>query len=140
MNAKLYIKAKPKFYLWRVFKKSFFVFQFLIVTNLFADNADIAASPKFIKPNQKELAAIKKAALKSLKDPDSAKFNNEVTIINYKYACIGVNAKNAFGGYVGFHQITLFKHETIGWSAIGTFETNHDQCIDNMHQFSLINK
>lgn len=43
--------------------------------------------------------SIKKAVRAKLKDPDSAKFNDE-TVVRTR-ACISVNAKNSYGGYTG---------------------------------------
>ncbi len=43
--------------------------------------------------------SIKKAVRAKLKDPDSAKFGNEIIV--QTRACISVNAKNSYGGYTG---------------------------------------
>jgi hypothetical protein len=43
--------------------------------------------------------SIKKAIRAKLKDPDSAKFGNEIVV--QTRACISVNAKNSYGGYTG---------------------------------------
>ena len=43
--------------------------------------------------------SIKKAVRAKLKDPDSAKFKDEVVV--QTRACISVNAKNSFGGFTG---------------------------------------
>jgi hypothetical protein len=42
---------------------------------------------------------IKKAVRAKLKDPDSAKFKDEVVV--QTRACISVNAKNSYGGFTG---------------------------------------
>jgi hypothetical protein len=44
----------------------------------------------------------KTAVLNSLKDPDSARFRN--TSVNGATYCGEVNAKNSYGGYVGFKR------------------------------------
>lgn len=43
--------------------------------------------------------SIKKAVRAELKDPDSAKFKDELVVRTR--ACISVNAKNSYGGYTG---------------------------------------
>jgi hypothetical protein len=43
--------------------------------------------------------SVKKAIRAKLKDPDSAKFGNEIVV--QTRACISVNAKNSYGGYTG---------------------------------------
>ena len=57
-------------------------------------------------------ADCKKAVSSSLKDPDSAKFG-EFSIITpapgLEAACLTVNARNSYGGYVGDRQASLIK-------------------------------
>lgn len=50
----------------------------------------------------------------SLKDPDSAKFG-QFFEVDSENACIGVNAKNAFGGYTGEKFISLMKSQNGDW-------------------------
>lgn len=53
---------------------------------------------------EKTIAAAKAVVKQSLKDPDSAKFQN-VRVVDYndgKVVCGEVNAKNSYGGYVGY--------------------------------------
>jgi len=66
-------------------------------------SVDVAA---FLKKRSKSAAisAAKKNVADSLKDPSSAQFRN-VRLVPYKdgsVICGEVNAKNSYGGYVGF--------------------------------------
>lgn len=59
-----------------------------------------------INGNEKALISAQEAAKKNLKDPDSAKFQN-LRIADYeggKVVCGELNAKNSYGGYVGFKR------------------------------------
>lgn len=83
------------------------------------------------KINQDESRA-KKAVLKKLKDPDSAKFG-QFTLIKNTVACLTVNAKNAMGGYSGNREATLMK--VIDNFIVIDFldeRLSHDQCIEAM--------
>ncbi len=54
----------------------------------------------------KTIAAAQDSAKRSLKDPDSAKFQN-IRIAEYdggKVVCGEINAKNSYGGYVGYKR------------------------------------
>ena len=60
----------------------------------------------FFEKNGKEktIATAQKSLSQTLKDPDSAKFQN-VRIVDYeggKVVCGEVNGKNSYGGYVGY--------------------------------------
>ena len=46
----------------------------------------------------------KAAVLNRLKDPDSATFKNTMTSTDRLFWCGEVNAKNSFGGYIGFKR------------------------------------
>ena len=54
----------------------------------------------------------REVVLHVLKDPESAKFG-EFSVVtsdsNMQTACLAVNARNSFGGYVGEQQASLFK-------------------------------
>ena len=55
---------------------------------------------------EKTIAAAQDAAKKGLKDPDSAKFQN-LRIADFdggKVVCGEINAKNSYGGYVGYKR------------------------------------
>ena len=55
-----------------------------------------------------------KAVKRSLKDPDSAKFDGVkvVSAPNGKVLCGFVNGKNSYGGYVGFKRFVASPHGT----------------------------
>lgn len=63
--------------------------------------------PGYEDPNQ-VLRAAKDAIVRQLKDPESARFGEVRVYATYEgagmIACGTVNAKNAFGGYVGFKR------------------------------------
>ena len=54
---------------------------------------------KFLPASKAQVEAAKSAIVATLKDPESARFGNITT--DGKIVCGTVNAKNAFGGYVG---------------------------------------
>lgn len=70
----------------------------------------------------------KKAVLKELKDPDSAKFGNFVQIGD-SYACLTVNAKNSLGGYTGDQQALLEKSDG-KWIAFSITDVSQDFCVN----------
>ena len=79
----------------------------------------------------------KKAVLKILKDPDSAKFG-KFTIVN-NMACLTVNARNSMGGYTGDQQATLTKLDK-GWFFLTIVELSHEGCIDVITESSKNSK
>ena len=69
---------------------------------------------------EKTIAAAQDAAKKTLKDPDSAKFQN-IRMMDYdggKVLCGEINAKNSYGGYVGYKRFVA------GTSAATIFSTS----------------
>ena len=70
----------------------------------------IFATPSFAASStkaEKELATAKASAVKAfivstLKDPESARFRN--VQVKWEAVCGEVNAKNSYGGYVGFRR------------------------------------
>lgn len=60
--------------------------------------------------NEAEIFMLKQAVIDSLFDPDSASFR-EGYIVGNDRACLAFNAKNRFGGYVGFKQAVLVKSD-----------------------------
>lgn len=78
---------------------------------------------------------VKEAVRKGLVDPDSAKFG-KITIFDQKSkdgkveqgACVTVNAKNSFGGYVGEKQLYLSKTDD-GWLYIMSLDIGHGLCV-----------
>jgi hypothetical protein len=56
-----------------------------------------------------QFAGAKKAVIEKLKDPGSATFKDLAVSKNNKYVVCGhVNAKNSYGGYVGFRRFVAF--------------------------------
>jgi hypothetical protein len=89
------------------------------VANSSSIKSSTEKSNKFVpprKPSVNEEKLLKAAVRAGLKDPDSARFG-PMLIYKNKHACVDVNAKNAFGGYVGAHTIFVSKTEG-GWSYI----------------------
>ena len=99
-------------------KKTLFVALMMIASigTALADNTAKLTSPK------KVLNSIKTEVANSMKDPSSAQFK-DVTVYKYtdkdgkpQFVAVGqVNAKNSFGGYVGF---TYFSVAVIGGGGI----------------------
>lgn len=92
----------------------------------------------YLKTNTpvKTLEKAKKAVLEGLKDPDSAKFNN-VRLVKYlegSVVCGEINAKNSYGGYVGYRQFV----GGIDDASIIKIESNPDYAdITNAANFGL---
>lgn len=80
----------------------------------------------------------RKAVLKMLKDPDSAKFG-KFTNVNEKAACLTVNARNSMGGYTGDQQAYLIIDEG-KWIAIDISTLSHDDCIELMTKYATKKK
>ena len=80
----------------------------------------------FSQPNLEQKSNIKNAVKESMFDPYSAVFE-EVTIINNKFACVGVNGKNRFGGYVGKKQAVV---ANVGerWLYLRSEDISHENC------------
>jgi hypothetical protein len=72
--------------------------------------------------------AAKKVVLENLKDADSAKFG-KFALLDEKYACLTVNAKNSMGGYTGDQQAFLKKIDG-EWQLFFIEETSQEMCID----------
>lgn len=83
-------------------------------------------------PNADQRAKIVRGVLEGLKDSDSAKFG-EITIVDGIGACATVNAKNALGGYNGYQQAIVKDWGVTGWMLAGILDTNHELCIDALH-------
>ncbi len=69
---------------------------------------------------EKAIAAAQDAAKKGLKDPDSAKFQN-LRVADFdggKVVCGEINAKNSYGGYVGYKRFVA------GTSAATIYDTS----------------
>lgn len=76
----------------------------------------------------------KNAVLKSLKDPDSAKFG-KFTNVDDKVACLTVNARNSMGGYTGDQQASLIKQEG-KWIVVSIDDFAHELCVKIVSDFS----
>ena len=89
-------------------------------------------------PSAEEQLILKQATISSLKDPDSARFNGQMVIVDNKSACVEVNAKNTFGGYTGYQQAALVKIDGIGWQVISIKDVSREICIKALH--SIVHK
>lgn len=72
--------------------------------------------------------SIRSAVRERLKDPDSAKFEEQISFKNF--ACIKYNAKNGYGGYGGASWAIL-KQGTTGWQVE---EMSVDYCSESRLQ------
>lgn len=63
----------------------------------------------------------------TLNDPDSARFGELYFNEDTQRGCLGVNAKNAMGGYVGEQQAYVEKTES-GWEVHGIGDIPLDSC------------
>lgn len=70
--------------------------------------AAAADAPRALNAHEKTV--IRSAVLKSLKDPDSAKFRWNPKVLDSTIYCGFVNSKNSFGGYVGFEPFMVFRN------------------------------
>ncbi len=95
--------------------------------------AEIAAKNVAIAAKKAEAEAksdegqVKQAVRNSLKDPDSAKFGSFV-LIGEDGACITVNARNSFGGYVGDRHAYLVKTPFNDWHLYGITDRGLETC------------
>jgi len=62
-----------------------------------------------------------------LKDPYSLKVH-KITVLSHVYACVSMNAKNSYGGYIGIREAMLSK---IGgeWFHLLTEDAIHEECL-----------
>jgi hypothetical protein len=84
---------------------------------------------------------VKEAVVRSLKDPDSAKFSQKILAErkgNILHVCGTVNAKNSFGGYTGeklFYVMGSASAETFELVSSGSSETDQKvtfvMCTEN---------
>ena len=100
------------------------------------DAATIAARKAEAEAKKDEDSA-KAVVLKSLKDPDSAKFG-KIKLVTFskpdgnfavKMGCLTVNARNAFGGYTGDQQamVTSIKDT---WALLSIDNMSHEICLE----------
>jgi hypothetical protein len=67
---------------------------------------------------------------KNMLDPDSAQFRN-FTLKGDK-ACIEVNGKNSFGGYVGFQSAFLKRNKKGEWSGWSSGDLDYEYCLKDL--------
>lgn len=85
-------------------------------------------------------AAARKAVLKVLKDPDSAKFGQFKLAgpegpTGKQGACLVVNAKNSMGGYTGDQSAMLFRAKRDGeWEVFGMESETTCQILMNQRK------
>lgn len=85
---------------------------------------------KITKPSLEEADLFKKITLSKLKDPESARFSNEIFVVDADYACVQVNSKNSFGGYVGYKWAFLFKSKGQWMVSSSTLQPDLNECVD----------
>lgn len=93
-----------------------------------------------------ESGVVKSVVLKTLKDPDSAKFS-DVTVVSVMpsmkmqgimgFACVSVNAKNSFGGYAGEKHKLLVNY--VGTWDIKLFPNHgsHEACVKYAENYGV---
>ncbi len=81
-----------------------------------------------------ERSAAEKVVLKSLKDPDPAKFG-EFTSVSETAACLTVNAKNSMGGYTGDQEAYLNKVHG-KWVVVDIEEDSKERCVSVQKEVS----
>jgi hypothetical protein len=66
-------------------------------------------------PDEKVMAAAQQVIAAQLKDPASAQFRN--VRVKGETVCGEVNAKNSFGGYIGFKTFEVYRNadKRVGW-------------------------
>ena len=82
---------------------------------------------------------VKQAVRASLSDPDSAKFGRITFNSRKDLACVTVNAKNKFGGYVGDEVFFMAALKTGEWSRQSTVNTSHDGCVTIINKIPDVN-
>jgi hypothetical protein len=106
-------------------------------SSLMAAKRYASETSQFLEKNGKEktITAAQESVRKKLKDPDSAKFQN-TRITDYnggRVVCGEVNAKNIYGGYVGYNVFVA------GISGAYLLETSGDyQEINDAHNAGII--
>ena len=87
-----------------------------------------AGEVKYRKAGPSEVKLLKQAVKDRLKDPASPVFGN-FYIVGADKACVEVNAKNSFGGYVGMSATYLAKVDG-AWYSIYDTKSNAMMCIN----------
>lgn len=118
-------------------------YSFVLVIGIISGCASAPHSPRLPPvqlsiPSTEQQAMLKQATISSLKDPDSAKFNGQMVLVDKRSACVEVNARNTFGGYTGFQQAMLVRIDGDGWQVIGIKDISRELCINSLH--SIVQK
>jgi hypothetical protein len=73
---------------------------------------------------------VKNAVRRSLKDPASATFGR-VTLVDDRHACVDINARNAYGGFVGNQQALVEKRydSNNDWVLMTIVDWGHSECV-----------
>ncbi len=96
----------------------------------------VLALAAFLGVHIHQKSAAKNAVLDRLKDPESAVFGEYTKVGDG--ACLGVNAKNAMGGYVGQQQAHLDRRDG-EWLVSSFEEVSHTQCVSNLKENAAAN-
>ncbi|ADU71558.1 hypothetical protein [Pantoea sp. At-9b] len=90
------------------------------------------------KPSDKDMVKFGESLVKqTLKDPESAKFNSYYRSFGdgVGYVCGDVNAKNAYGGYVGsrkyYVHLTVRDNKVVDNSTVKIIDENDDKGDSN---------
>lgn len=102
------------------------LFVLLLTVNISVADEVLANSSE---PNSEERSVFESMIKEALKDPDSAKFRH-MTIVDNKLACVEFNAKNEFGGYVGFKNIVFANTQQLAGEPGGRWVVFSDKVMD----------
>lgn len=78
--------------------------------------AQIEAEKLQQEADKRKIEALKKVIGATLKDPDSSQFRGLFLNPSKTALCGEVNAKNSYGGYVGFRPFVATANEAISWN------------------------
>lgn len=87
------------------------------------------------KATAAEISLLRKATTKRLKDPTSPIFGDVLVVDNSK-ACVNVNAKNSFGGYIGMSSFYLNKIDG-EWHVIIDTKLDIMRCVDLISKIKI---
>ena len=111
--------------------KQFFALIFVIPAMMFGCSPD---------PNRAVIAKAEQSVKQDLKDPDSAEFSDETVKgdPDTGTVCGRVNAKNSFGGYVGYRK--FYFHPTTGKSFVEASDPADNKGLDLIWKFDCVSK
>lgn len=89
---------------------------------------ELRVQPQSRSPTVTERAAMEAGVKKALFDPTSPLFG-EAVIVNEKYGCLAVNAKNRFGGYTGEQWMLVAKSERNIWTSFARIGEQRHLCV-----------